>query len=256
MGCSLQGVGVLVTRPSGQGEGLCRLITEQGGRAIHFPTISIGSAVDQAAARDILQRLSDYHLAIFISPNAVRYGLGLMAGVEVPAGVKVCAVGKGTARALTEQGIEVDVRPDGRFDSEALLLQPELNHVDGKRILILRGNGGRELLADSLRQRGAEVDYAEVYSRTPATADAGRLIAAWKQDVQIVTVTSVETLENLMALLGKAGSAMLYNTPLVVVSERILIRAQELGCRYVILADEASDQGLLRALCGWAGRLD
>ncbi len=228
------------------------MITEQGGRAIHFPTITIGPAQNQAAAQEILHRLADYQLAIFISPNAVKYGVELLADKRIPVGIKICAVGKGTALALSELGIEVDVRPEGKFDSESLLAMPELTEVAGNRILILRGNGGRELLADTLRQRGAEVEYAEVYSRTPTSADAGSLVAAWQRDIQIVTVTSGETLENLLALLGDAGSAMLFNTPLVVVSERIRMRAQELGCRDVVLADEASDNGLLRAVCSWA----
>ncbi len=248
----LNGIGVLVTRPSGQADALCRLIFEHGGRAIHFPTIAIGPAEDLAAVKKLLQRVSDYQIVIFISPNAVRYGLQLMDGDDLPADIRICAVGKGTARVLSDNGIEVDLSPEKRFDSESLLALPELNDVAGKRILILRGNGGRGLLGDSLQERGAAVDYAEVYSRGIPSVDAEPLLSAWDREVDIVTVTSREVLDNLFSLLGEAGRVLLSETPLVVVSERIMVRARELGCRNIVLADEASDRGLLKAVCGWA----
>jgi uroporphyrinogen-III synthase len=101
-------------------------------------------------------------------------------------------------------------------------------------------------------QRGAEVNYAEVYSRKIATADPAPLIANWEREVDIVTATSCGILENLFSLLGEKGRNLLRTTPLAVVSERIMVRAQEFGCEKVILANEASDQGLLLAICDWA----
>lgn len=253
MSCNLQGIGILVTRPSGQGEALCGLITENGGRAIHFPTISIGPAEDPVVARGLLQKIADYHIVIFISSNAVKYGLEFMRPNAIPPELIKCAVGKRTAQTLEENGITVDVKPDGSFDSESLLAVPGLNKVAGKRVLILRGNGGRRLLGDTLRERGAEVDYAEVYSRSIASTDSGPLLDAWEKEIDIATATSREVLENLVSLLGEAGHAMFCKTPLVVVSERVKVRAEELGCSSVILADEASDQGLLSAICKWSG---
>ena len=252
MSCDLHGIGVLVTRPSGQAVPLCDLITAQGGRAVRFPTISIAPAEDSAAARASLQKIDGCQMIIFVSPNAVRYGLGLIEGGRLPPGILVAAVGKGTARDLAERGVEVSVFPPDRFDSETLLTLPELTDVAGSRILILRGNGGRSLLAETLRQRGAEVEYVEVYARRRGSADAGPLIASWREEVQIVTVTSCEILENLFHMLGESGSAMLRQTPVVVVSERIQIRAQELGCKNTILAHTTSDQGVLKSICSWA----
>ncbi len=253
MNCNLQGIGVLVTRPSGQSHDLCRSITEHGGRAIHFPTITISPAEQPVVVRELLQKIADYHIVIFISSNAVKYGLELLRPNAIPPKIITCAVGKRSTQTLAENGITVDVKPDGSFDSESLLAASELNSVAGKRILIIRGNGGRGLLGDTLRERGAEVDYAEVYSRSITSADAGPLIAAWERDVDIVTATSREVLDNLASLLGAAGRTLLCNTPLVVVSERIRVRAEELGCSSVIVADEASDQGLLSAICKWSG---
>ncbi len=248
----LNGVGVLVTRPSGQADTLCKLIAEHGGRSVCFPTIAIGSAQNPSVAEGLLQRVADYQIVIFISPNAVKYGLELMGNRAFPVETKICAVGKSTARLLVENGIEVDISPEGQSDSESLLALPELIGVAGKHVLIFRGNGGRKLLGDTLRERGAIVDYAEVYSRSIPSADANPLLASWDKEVDIVTVTSIEILENLFSLLGEEGRAMVYNTPLVVVSERIMVRAQELGCGNIILADEASDWGLLKAVSSWA----
>jgi uroporphyrinogen-III synthase len=152
---------------------------------------------------------------------------------------------------LHESGITVDIQPEGSFDSESLLAMPELNEVATARILIVRGNGGRQLLGDTLQERGGSVDYLEVYSRNISSADPKPLIATWERDVDIVTVTSCGILDNLFSLLGEAGRAKLCATPLVVVSQRIKARAQEHGCKSIVLAGEASDQGLLAAICEW-----
>ncbi len=252
MSCDLTGIGVLITRPLGQAEPLCDLICAQGGNAMRFPTIAIHGPEDPARARALLRQLPKYDLAIFVSPNAVRYGVELLGEHGVPPRLPVAAVGKGTARVLSEMGIAVDVLPQQRFDSEALLGLPQLTQVAGKRVLILRGNGGRPLLGDTLHERGAEVQYVEVYTRQYLTTDATALLSTWYEQVQIVTVTSCEILDGLFRILGEPGQPRLCQTPLVVVSERIRDRALELGCNQIIVAPEASDQGLLRAVCNWA----
>jgi uroporphyrinogen-III synthase len=252
MTCNLHGIGVLVTRPSGQAGALCELITQHEGRPIHFPTISIGSSEDQDKAKRKLQSIGDYQIVIFISPNAVKYGLDFMEKKGFSSAVKICAVGKGTAQTLSDRGVEVNVSPSGPFDSESLLAMQELTDVEGLRILIVRGNGGRRLLGDELRRRGADVEYVEVYKREIAQANPEPLIAGWENDVDIVTATSCGILENLFSLFGEAGREKICKTPLVVVSERVKALAQELGCNRIIVANEASDQGLLSAICEWA----
>jgi uroporphyrinogen-III synthase len=251
MSCNLQGIGVLVTRPDGQAKALCDLITKHGGNPIHFPVITIDPPDDKAAAKLILNEIGRYDVVIFISPNSVRYSLDLISGDTLPANLLICAVGKGTARVLEESGIKVDVSPEGPFDSESLLAMPELSQVAAKNILIVRGNGGRGLLGDTLRKRGAVVDYVEVYSRKISSQNPDPLITEWDRGVNIVTVTSCGILDNLFTLLGDAGRAKLCSTPLIVVSQRIKSRAQEHGCNTIVLASEASDQGLLYAICEW-----
>ncbi|MCP4126644.1 MAG: uroporphyrinogen-III synthase [Gammaproteobacteria bacterium] len=252
MSCDLTGIGVLITRPRGQAEALCDLISDRGGSAIRFPTIAIDGPEDPARVRALLRQVPEFDLVIFVSPNAVRYGLALLGDDGLPPGLPVAAVGKGSARVLSELGVAVDVLPQQRFDSEALLELPQLTRVVDRRILILRGNGGRSLLGDTLRERGAEVEYVEVYTRQRVAADATPLISTWREQVQIVAVTSCEILDNLFRMLGEQGRPLLCQTPLVVVSDRIQARARELGCNYTVVAPEASDQGLLRSICNWA----
>jgi uroporphyrinogen-III synthase len=228
------------------------MILAQGGRPIAFPAIEIDDPLDPGPVQDLLSQLSNFDIAIFISPNAVSHGLALLPGHILPAGLKVGAVGKGTARALAEAGQRAEILPEGRFDSEALLDTPALQQVAGLRILIFRGEGGRPLLGDSLRQRGAEVAYAEVYRRTLPDTDAQEMRALWSAEVQIVTATSNDILDNLAAMLGPQGIHQLQQTPLVVISERMRSHAQALGCQQIILAQRADDPSLLEALCLWA----
>ncbi len=250
--CDLKGMGVLVTRPEGQAGPLCDLIAARGGRPEPFPAIEIRGPLDPRPLQALLDRLGGFHMAIFISPNAVRYGLALLGERRWPPRLKIAAVGRGTALALEKAGLKAGIVPKERFDSEALLAAPELNDVAGRRIVIFRGNGGRPLLGDTLRQRGAEVAYAEVYRRLRPAADVEPLLRRWRSDIQVVTVTSGDILDNLAAMLGARGLKYLRETPLLVISERMRAQAGKLGCIRIILAQGADNVAVLRALCAWA----
>lgn len=254
--CNLKGIGVLVTRAVHQAGPLCELILAQGGHPISFPAIEICDPLDPGPAQALLSQLDSFDIAIFISPNAVTHGLALLPEHALPLGLKIGAVGKGTAHALEDAGLSVDIVPQGRFDSEALLASPELQHVRGRRIIIFRGEGGRPLLGDTLRQRGAEVAYAEVYRRILPETDSKEMLTLWSTEVKIVTATSNDILNNLAAMLGAQGIEKLQHTPLVVISERMRQRAQALGCKQIILARRADDRSLLQALCRWASSQD
>ncbi len=245
----LNGLRILVTRPRRQADGLCRLIEAQGGEAVRFPALSILPPPDSAEVDDMLASLDRFDFAIFISPNAVEFTLLLAAAHGgLPAGPKIVAVGAGTARALEAQGVNVDLVPE-RADSEGLLALPALNDVDGKGVAIFRGEGGRELLAETLHARGADVEYCAVYRRVRPQADPAPLLARWNEGgIDVVTVTSGEALENLVAMLGEAGQALLQRTPLVVVSERTAGRARELGIEKVVVAEGAGDEAMVKAI--------
>jgi uroporphyrinogen-III synthase len=244
--CSLAGAGVLITRPGAQAENLARLVSAAGGRPIAFPTIEILPACDSDAAR---ARLAEpWDLILFVSRNAVEYGRALGPPRGFGAAM-IGAVGRATAAALQSAGLPTQLVPAAGFDSESLLALPELTNVAGKRVLIVRGEGGRPLLAETLSLRGADVHYAEVYRRSIPAVEIGPQLPQWRAEVGFVTATSDEVLNNLMQMVGKAGRDWLLGTPLVVISERGAGGAMQLGFRTVAVADEASDAGIVEALC-------
>ncbi len=250
--CELGGAGILVTRAEHQAKGLSDLILQHGGRVIRFPAIQIVGPPDPERVRSLLSTIESYDIAIFVSPNAVYRGFDLLPGGRLPNRLAVAAVGRGTANALAAAGRDVDIIPEQRFDSEGLLATPQLGSVRGKRILIFRGRGGRPLLGDTLRLREALVDYAEVYQRERPQLDPTPLLHCWKTDVDLVTATSGEILDNLFALLGPEGAVHLRETPLLVISERMQAQARKLDCRQIILAGRSDDASLLEAFCHWA----
>ncbi len=249
--CDLGGKGVLVTRPAAQAAGLCHLIEQAGGRAIPFPTIEILPSAHPEPARGLLAEPWD--LLIFVSRNAVEQALPLLPATRLPSGPELGAVGAATAKALAEADRPPDLVPSEGYDSESLLALPRLADMRGRRVLIVRGEGGRPLLGDTLAARGAEVAYAEVYRRALPGADAASLLIRWDSDVQLVTATSGEVLDNLCTLLGEEGRERLLATPLAVVSERTAAAARALGFPRVEIAERATDEDLLAALCRASG---
>jgi uroporphyrinogen-III synthase len=245
--CNLSGVGVLVTRPAGQAETLCRLIEEAGGRAIALPAAAIFPVVDQEPARALLA--APWDLMIFVSRNAVEQALPLLHSGRLPDGCTIAAVGQATARALAAAGREPDLVPGGRFDSEALLAMDALEDVLGFRVLIVRGVGGRATLGETLTERGARVAYAEVYRRVRPQIDPAPLLAQWDRDIQVTTATSDDILQNLLELFTPNGREALVATPLVVVSERTAELARSLGFARIEVAERARDEDILAALC-------
>jgi uroporphyrinogen-III synthase len=245
---------VLVTRPAHQAERLCGLIEAAGGRAIRFPVLEILEPSDSGALLGVIDRLESYDLAVFVSPNAVSKVMNLLKGRrELPPGLRLVTVGKGSARELERWGRPADIYPRRRFDSEALLELPEMQDVAGKRVVIFRGDGGRELLGDTLCARGARVEYAEAYRRGRPQADLSKLLYHWARgEIHAVTVTSNEGLRSLFDMVGKLGQQWLRRSALVVVSERTVTLAHELGFKQpAVLAREASDEALVEALIAW-----
>lgn len=251
--------GVVVTRPEHQADGLVRLLEGEGARVIRFPVLAIASPRDEGPARALARRLAEFDIAVFISANAVERGMALIRSVGgLPPALRLAAVGAASARALDRLGLSVDLVPPERFDSEALLaldaLQPEV--IGGRRILIVRGEGGREQLAETLRARGASVEYAEVYRRVrPVTAAEHLLVPLSRGQVDVIIVTSGEGLCNLLEMVGEAARPWLYHTPLLVVSKRVAELARTLGWRTApVVASRADDTALVEALVRWHSR--
>lgn len=249
----LTGVRVLVTRPAHQADELVRLIEAAGGEALRLPTIEIAPPLDTAALNAVLERLHEFNLAIFLSPNAVRQGLPLLRAHRMPAGLRLAAVGLGTQQALRAAGFDQVLAPSERFDSEALLELLPPATVAGQNILLVRGAGGRELLSEQLRARGARLSHAECYRRVPPhQPDAAVLARLQRGEIDIVSITSVEGLHNLYELAGTHARTQLLATPVLVVSERQAQACRQLGFQALApLAARTSDAAIVQALRAW-----
>lgn len=249
---SLNGLTVLVTRPEHQANPLCQLIEQHGGHAIRCPALVIDEPQDWTPALTILNRLDDYDLAIFTSVNAVERAMPLIQQRGgIPPRLEIAAIGKATAQSLARHGVTAPMQPAQSFTSETLLtlLRFQTATVQGQAIVIVGGEGGRGLLAETLTARGAQVDQARVYRRSRPSADRTALLEGWQRGhIGAVVVTSGESLLNLFDLLGAAGQDYLQKTPLIVVSARIQHIAADRGCRHILIAQEASDDAIITAL--------
>jgi uroporphyrinogen-III synthase len=246
----LAGIGVLVTRPAGQAGELVAAIEAAGGHAIVFPVIEIAPRSPQAIEAD-RAGLADPDIIIFISRNAVEHGLAWSGDGAL------AAVGPATAAAIEASARVVDIRPASGFDSESLLQEPALRDVGGKTVRIIRGNGGRELLATTLRERGANVDYLEVYRRCTPDYTEQEIANIERQiecgEIGAVVVMSVESLGNLLSLLPESGHRALAKTRLVTPASRVLKEVTDRlpGCP-ATLADGPGADEIVRAIAAVA----
>ena len=247
-GC-LAGRRILVTRPAAQAAPLATAIAAEGGEARCFPLIDIAPATDPEPLAAFVAARATYALAVFVSPNAVEHSLpALLAVGPWPEGLTAIGVGPGTAARLADFGVVARV-PAEHFDSEGMLELPELQPaaVVGRRVALVRGDGGRDLLASTLAERGAQVDAVACYRRlAPGRAEP---LVSWLRNkaVDALTVSSSEGLRNLFALLDTENAARLTHLPCFVPHPRIAATAAELGLRRVVQTG-AADAGILRAL--------
>lgn len=245
----LQGCRVLVTRPVAQAKALCERIEQAGGIPIHLPALAV-EAVHDDSSQQRCQSAADYDWLIFISRNAVEHAHACLP-VPLPAAVKVAAIGEATATALSGAGVQATLLAKGSGTSESLLTEPVLAEMTGQRVLILRGEGGRERLAETLRERGAQVDYADLYRRVRPGTTPGELSRLLDAGIDILTIASGETLDNLLAM-ALEEQRDIRSLPLVVMSERLLKLAREKGFTdTVIIATETSDKGMVEAIRHW-----
>ncbi len=256
----LNGAHILVTRPEHQAENLSRLIEADGGVAIRFPTLEIAPLDATDKIINTLANLDDYHWVIFISANAVNFALkanGGKIGQFIPShplltkrmAGRFAAVGQATANAMKMAGLPVGIVPENGYNSEALLAMPQLQHIEGQRCLIVRGEGGLEQLANSLLNRGAKVNYLEVYKRVTPDIDNSPVAKLLQQHrLDVITVTSAEALQNLNVMLGEKNNKLLLLIPLVVVSDRIRQIAADMGFNRIAVTDSPSDAAVLKTV--------
>ncbi len=243
---------VLVTRPSEQSQTLSAMIEEAGGIAISMPLLEIVPSVD-AESKQRCQFISGYDWVIFISQNAVRHALSLLPSNKWTENTAIAAIGRSTTNALHQAGFPVDVQPEENMNSEGLLQALADKSLADNKILIVRGVGGREVLAEGLRERQALVDYAEVYRRRCPDINSQQLNQILNDGIDVITIASGETLRNLasiieLGILNTSQRDQLKACALVVTSERIKKIANELGfSANITVAKEPDNAGLIKA---------
>jgi uroporphyrinogen-III synthase len=265
MTAPLAGVRVLVTRPAAQAEPWCRLLRELGAEPLAAPLLAIEPVRDLEAMQAVKQLVLDFDLyqkAIFVSQNAVAYGMAWLEDYwpQLPQGIAYFAVGDATARQLAAHGVEVsalNAASNGAMNSESLLAAPELQQVAEQRIVIFRGLGGRGQLAEILRARGARVDYCELYQRRlPVEAATHLAETCAGQLPHVVALHSGESLDNYRQVLAQLAQhpaaeplvRSLRELPLLVPGARVAALAQAAGFERVYPAENATDSSMLEPL--------
>ncbi|MDX1916285.1 MAG: uroporphyrinogen-III synthase [Methylophilus sp.] len=246
MPLSLANIGVAITRPVDQAKKLTRLITEAGGSTILFPLIEIAALEDYTQFESVIANLEVYDWVIFISSNAVQHGMPKITQFGIPNHLQFAAIGPVTAKELQAFGVNNILIPKERFDSESLLALPEMHDMQNKQVMIVRGVGGREILADTLKARGAKVTFAECYQRINPQGHCDMLEHAWKnQQLHAIVVTSSEAMRHLIDLAGNAE--WLKHIPLYVNHARIAELPMQLGLK-VVVTHTLGDEAMLQAL--------
>lgn len=248
---SLQHLHVLVTRPHPAGEELCKQIRQYGGEATHFPTIVFAPVDDAVGMKQVLEEIVFQDWLIFISPQAVYASIPMIraAWPHFPPQLQIAAVGAGTAKALNQAGYRVAVYPEGEWSSEGLLDLSVFRNINGKKITLVRGVGGRETLEKMLLSRGAHVAHLIAYQRLLPTIDVRPFYHLFEQrKLDVVVITSCDGIKHYKILFGSTGWHYIKDTPVIVTSERIKKLAHDLDFKNIWVAKNASHEMILQTL--------
>jgi len=245
---------IVVTRPLAQAQNILELLEVRQASVIHFPVISISVSSNIETAKQYFSNLANYQVIIFISTNSVHYAMSAAQELGIRLNNStLAAVGPATKAALEQYGYKVTIVPETGFTSEDLLNDPALHNIAQQKILIIRGDGGREHLRQTLVAREAQVDYAEVYQRKlPSERNSINLIQLPKHDTAIL-LYSVESAQNLWSLCTLEEQQWLSNMAFIVGSKRIADATARVGfAKNSIIAENPSDGAMLTALSTWA----
>jgi len=253
----LAGLNVLVTRPQHQAAEWQNALHKQGASTQAVPLLAIqpvSAAAHLQEIKNVILDLDLYQTAIFVSQNAVNYGCDWIDRYwpQLPVGVQWLAVGKKTAESLLSEGFEVR-SAEGEMNSEALLKLPSLQDVQGQRVLIFRGRGGRPHLADVLTARGAKVHHCELYERLLPKEAPAQLAAVQcaGNEALVLSVHSGESFKNLCENMPQAKSALCLELPVLLPGQRVAELAQKAGFKNIIVAENATSESMLAALIQW-----
>lgn len=224
---------ILNTRPIEQIHELTSAIRAADGISVELPTVSIQPTTNWL---NTLPNLTTVHQAVFVSKPAIHYFfLGLDQNHLLwPKDLPITVLGQGSAQALMAFGLSADYIPI-TSDSEHLLQMPHLQILHNQSILMIKGQGGRTLLTDTLTKRGAMVHAVDVYTRQLPEKNPIAITSVWQNDeVDIILFTSQQAMEHLFVLLGPAAHAWIRQKPCVVISPRLAQAAKNLGIQSII----------------------
>ncbi|MEN7430943.1 uroporphyrinogen-III synthase [Chromobacterium sp. TRC.1.1.SA] len=238
---------VLAARPLAQCAGLLGKLRAEGWQAEHLPLMEIEPL--PAALAALPRQAAQADALFWVSPSAIDAAWPALAGLDL-SGKRLACVGAASAKRLADlSGLPV-LHPAAGSDSEALLALPELADVSGQRWLIVRGEGGRALLADTLAARGAGVEVAEVYRRVDGAPDWTAFDAA---PPDAVIITSGEMVEQLFRLAGPRRMGTLQCLLYCVPHPRIAERLDAFGATRIVTT-RADDAALVAGLKEWFRR--
>lgn len=251
----LSDVRVAVTRPRHQCRKVLRLLKAKNAYARCLPVLDIVPPADMDAAVEALDARDSFDMMIFVSANAVTMALRLVTGGAALAdGATVAAVGPATVRALEAAGIAVSIQPSGEVSSEGLLGNPALGSpaVTGKRILLVKGEGGRPVIAETLTARGALVTSVDVYRRACPGGTIRDLLQEPLESFGFIVITSGTALENLLSLANPGEAHHVRNARLVVASSRLADLARRHGALGTpVISPAPTDEAIVDALVSW-----
>jgi uroporphyrinogen-III synthase len=247
---------VVITRPRAQAEGLAQAVAALGRTPVLLPLLEIAPLADQSALRAALTELGRYALVAFVSPNAIDAAFAHVA--QWPRQVAIAVLGEGSRAALARHGLHAETatilgpQDPARSDSENLLASLDLAALAGKRVLIVRGESGRELMADGFRGAGAEVTVVPAYRRsvpqlTPELDATLRALLGTANDWIITSSEALRGLFDLLRRLGELQMEQMQQQHVIVPHARIAATAQALGLARVTLTG-SGDERLLAAL--------
>ncbi|GAB2188469.1 uroporphyrinogen-III synthase [Sessilibacter sp. MAH1] len=246
---------VWLTRPEKQAQKTLQLLHKAGFEVWVCPVMEIVPIADPSArqhVRDQVMNLDLYHKAIFVSQNAVDYAAEEIEQFwpQLPLNTEFYAVGRATAKAAHKYNIEIACDVGETMDSESLLAIAAMHNVQGQKVLIFRGIGGRTTLAEVLTERGARVDYCELYERSQPRQSLHALIdqGFGRNRDDIILAYSGESLENVHRAIKHCGLTSLVHQPVIVPGKRVAELAKQLGFSQVFIAENATDEIMLKTL--------
>lgn len=245
----LSGQRILVTRPREQAGAFVRGLEALGAHVVVFPTVEILPLADNAALDRAIRGLPEQDWLVFTSANGVRHFLArreALACTDSLSRLSIAAIGPQTARLLEQRGLAVSLVPD-EYRAEGILSALGPERVRGRRFLLARVAGARDVLPETLRRWGAEVDVVEAYRNEPVREGAERLLEVLDR-VDWVTFTSPSTVNAFMDLLAGANAEFPADVRVACIGPITADAARRQGMDVAAVAREYTISGLIQAL--------